>query len=350
VGANSKIEWTHHTFNPWMGCTKVAAGCEHCYAEALTKRTGLVKWGPSGTREVTSERYWLQPLKWNREAEVAGERRRVFCASLADVFEDWTQPIAVGDGYLELDDVRRELFALIDDTPQLDWLLLTKRPENIRRMMVEHCLQKVPGHVRQNEGDGYKIRRRENVWLGTSIAEQQDADRNIPELLKCRDLASVLFLSCEPLLGPVDLTPWLVCACKPTGECCDLCLTGGPQWVIVGGESGPGARPMHPAWAWNLRNQCNAAEVPFFFKQWGEWLPLDSYRFEVHGSDFDRHPTAMMLPNGLRDDEVTREACFAAQSLPTSFARVGKKAAGRELDGRTWDELPAADQISLPNR
>jgi protein gp37 len=220
MGANSKIEWTDHTFNTHIGCAKVHEGCAHCYAEAFSKRTGNVKWGPEGTRVKTSAAYWRQPLKWNRLAEAAGERRRVFCASLADVFEDYRLPILDHYGrqvFLEgktydarnlyglgidggrqatLDDLRRDLFALIDATPWLDWLLLTKRPENVRRMW-DYSRKLKNGRVSQNEGDNIDVFR-PNVWLGTSVSDQETTDRMVPELLRCRDLVPVLFVSAEP--------------------------------------------------------------------------------------------------------------------------------------------------------
>lgn len=309
MAENSKIEWTHHTFNPWRGCTKVSAGCANCYAESLSKRNPatLGIWGDNGTRVVAAESYWKQPLKWNREAEracfICGDqavqcecgnktRPRVFCASLADVFED--RP--------ELIDPRHRLMQLIESTLNLDWLLLTKRPENIGDMLPVKWF-----------GDGLPS----NLWIGTSVENQEQADRRIPELLKIP--ARVRFLSCEPLLGPVDLSPWM----NYESEVDDLGLTCAGfdpdfHWVIVGGESGSNARPMHPDWARSLRDQCQAAGVPFFFKQWGEFLS---------GSEVDIcHPLTGKPP--------------AAEFDGVRFVRVGKKAAGRLLDGREWNEVP----------
>ena len=175
MAENSAIEWTHHTFNPVLGCQKVGPGCDHCYAEGWAKRSGLVTWGPGETRRVTSDAYWRQPLKWDREAKAAGERRRVFCASLADVFDN-----AWPDG------VRDRLWALIKATPNLDWMLLTKRPGNIAKMLPDDW------------GGGYR-----NVWLGCTVVNQEEADRDIPKLLAVP--AAVRFLSMEPLLGPVEI-------------------------------------------------------------------------------------------------------------------------------------------------
>jgi protein gp37 len=262
MGKDSKIEWTDHTFNPWIGCSKVSPGCQHCYAETLMdKRMGRVQWGPNGTRERSSETYWRQPFKWNREAGNAGVRQRVFCASLADVFED--RP--------ELRPWRTDLFAMIQHTPHLDWLLLTKRPENVIEMVVW-------------DAPGCKLP--ENVWIGSSVENQEQADKRIPELLRVP--ARVRFLSMEPLLGSVDLpTPHVLgmhhymttghqvlfgSALGQRAECvqCRKVWTGvGVDWIIVGGESGRNARPMHPDWARGIRDQCQAAGVPFFMKQMG---------------------------------------------------------------------------------
>jgi protein gp37 len=320
MAENTAIEWCHATFNPWR-CTKVSPGCAHCYAETLSKRNPatLGIWGDGGTRVVAAESYWRQPLKWDRQAALAYQswqyaiqtarseydwvdayvRPRVFCASLADVFEDRPELVAP----------RERLFKLITDTPNLDWLLLTKRPENVLRLTHAAWCKPVPGHVSQNEGDGRHWHWPRNVWLGVSVEDQQrkarvDVLRQIP--------ATVRFLSVEPLLediGAIDLS--------------------GIHWMIVGGESGPGARPMHPMWVRSLRDQCQAAGVPFFFKQWGEYAPLGP----VSGLDPDHH-----YPG--RDKRVSVRSGVPMDE-PTSMFRVGKKVAGRVLDGKVWDEFPA---------
>ncbi len=257
MGENSAIGWTDHTFNPWIGCSKVAAGCTNCYAEAFSKRTGRARWGDGGTRVVTSDANWKQPIKWNRAAEKEGRRRRVFCASLADVFEDWGGPILNhrgvqlgndGNGQpLTMDDIRVRLFGLIDDTPRLDWLLLTKRPENIPKMWPWDELKKPTTESRRFVVQ----KRRNNVWLLTSVATQADVDRNAPLLLECRHLSPVLGLSCEPLLETIDLKEYI----------------GELDWIIVGGESGPKRRMIGP-WAiqW-VANQCRSANKPCYVKQ-----------------------------------------------------------------------------------
>lgn len=281
MAEQTSIEWCDHTFNPWTGCTKVSPGCRNCYAETLRARFGHDdEWGPNGVRTRTSESYWRQPLKWDRAAAEAGVRRRVFCASLADVFED--RP--------ELDEWRSDLWELIQATPNLDWLLLTKRPEHIPLLAsgLLRCTlcSEPPTHpfnLRCTCGEARITQLLpSNVWVGTSVESQNVAKR--VDFLRAVP-AHVRFLSCEPLLGPIDFGPEGL---------------AGIGWVIVGGESGPNARPMHPEWVRSIRDQCVAAGVPFLFKQWGE---------------YDE--------NGVK---------------------VGKKKAGRIVDGRVWDEYPRGTQ------
>lgn len=291
---DSKIEWTHHTFNPWIGCQKVSPGCQHCYAEALMdRRYQKAKWGPQGTRKRTSPAYWRQPLAWNRQAAAEGRLHRVFCASLADVFEDRS----------ELEPWRRDLLILMEETPYLSWLLLTKRPENIMPMV-----EKASGM--QNAQFWFEAMHR-RVWIGTSVENQAAADERIPHLLNVP--AKIHFLSCEPLLGPIDL--WGAHYKNPYGGMTGAVTRwpGGVDWVIAGGESGPHARPMHPGWVRSLRDQCQAAGVPFLFKQWGEYASVS----EVEGAG--AHHT-------FEDGATVR--------------RVGKHNAGRTLDGCEWNEFP----------
>ncbi|WP_296639330.1 DUF5131 family protein [Roseinatronobacter sp.] len=179
MGENTKIEWATHTFNPWWGCTKVSEACKNCYAETWAKRVGQTVWGPKQQRRLMSDQHWKQPLKWDRDAVASGIRPRVFCASIADVFEDRD----------ELHVHRTRLFDLIEQTPQLDWLLLTKRPQNVARM------------ARWND------RWPDNVWLGTTVELQSRAEELLPYL---EDIpARVRFISAEPLLGPLSIKKWL---------------------------------------------------------------------------------------------------------------------------------------------
>jgi protein gp37 len=257
MGKGTSIEWTDHTFNPWWGCARVSPGCEHCYAEAFSKRIGLKVWGANSDRRFFGDEHWDEPGKWNRQAEKAGRRRRVFCASMADVFEDRR----------DLDVHRDRLWRLIEATPWLDWLLLTKRPEN-------HEL--VP--LAWQTGS----RRPTNVWLGTTAENQEYADRRIPELLSA-PWPAVRFVSYEPALGAAEFRKWLTTH-KPierfeafTSEAKAAYLVPptelvvrGIDWVIVGGESGPGARPFDVAWARSTIEQCRQAGVACFVKQLGK--------------------------------------------------------------------------------
>jgi protein gp37 len=243
MGEVTEIAWTHSTFNPWIGCTKVSEGCKHCYAEAQDRRWGHNRWGPTAARERTSESYWKQPLRWDREAKAAGVRRRVFCASLADVFDDHES--IKGEW-------RFELLDLILSTPNLDWLLLTKRPENILRFWPS-LWERHP---------------RPNVWLGTTVENQGQAVKRTQELFRVP--AAVRFLSMEPLLGPVDLG---LHPMKTVGP--HTFKTSHIDWVIVGGESGPGARPFAIEWARSIRDQCAAAGVACFVKQLGAVPVID---------------------------------------------------------------------------
>lgn len=280
---NSHIEWTDHTFNPWIGCTKVSPGCQHCYAEVYGNRFG-VRWGPQGERRRTSEDYWSKPRAWNRRAAKTGKPETVFCASLADWAED--RP--------ELIPWRNDFFALTEETQNLIYLMLTKRPENIRQFWPWLWSE-----------------RRANVWFGTSVESQNEGNKRVIDLLY--SVHGPKFLSCEPLLGPVDLTSLPAMR----GNIYDA-LTGrewtedrkhsvgfGPsiKWVICGGESGPNARPTHPDWVRSLRDQCAEAGVPFFFKQWGAWSPC-----EVNGAE--------------------------------TMIKIGKKLGGRLLDGVLHDAKP----------
>jgi len=301
MGEGTKIEWTTDTFNHVIGCVEVSPGCDHCYARTLaTGRMGLDVWGPCKPRKRTMPAYWKRPLAWNKAAGKAGTRRFVFCASMADVFEEGTAKYDPDDGKepeVSLDAVRAELFALIRATPNLTWQLLTKRPGNILRMTDN--LRALPS----------------NVWLGFSAESQFWWDARIRDVRKIRNAGwkGVVFTSAEPLLGPIDLADGV-----------DLV-----DWVIAGGESGHHARPMETDWVRSLRDQCTTAGVAFFFKQWGEFLPVSQDPKDV----MERGP-------GVSNFDASKpEKPFDV------WHRVGKKEAGRFLDGRTWDELPDAEAV-----
>jgi protein gp37 len=318
MAENSKIEWTHHTFNPWIGCTKVHTGCTHCYAEEMMDhRYGKVQWGANGTRVRTSDANWRKPIAWNKAAAKAGERHRVFCASLADVFEDWRGPVLLPNVFevtppYTLDDARKALFALIDATPHLDWLLLTKRPENVRRMwpFLDGNTTGVAWEFDGISGRSHKWRR--NVWLGTSISDQATADAAVPKLLDCRNLCPVLFLSAEPLVGPV----------KNINEFCTSSdgfaydQERGPihrddggrgvDWVIVGGESGAGARRCEVEWTRRIVKDCESIGVPVFVKQMGGFVvDRNDAGFEMDADNLRAWPEPRDVRhhiNGFRED------------------------------------------------
>ena len=236
MGKDTAIGWTDHTYNPWWGCTRVSPGCARCYAETFAKRTGHAVWGQNAPRRTFGDKHWLEPLKWNRDAEAAGRPALVFCASMADVFED----------HPEVVEERERLWRLIGQTQHLRWLLLTKRPENVLGMVPWFWLPP----------EGAKVTHwPDNVWVGTTVEDQQRAAERLDHLAFIP--APVRFLSCEPLLGPVDLTPWIASV----------------DWIIAGGESGARHRPLNLDHARALRDQADAAGVPFFLKQIGGQYP-----------------------------------------------------------------------------
>lgn len=317
MGEQTAIEWVRntdgskgHTFNPWVGCARVSPGCSFCYAATQDERwSGGIHWGKSAPRRITSDANWRKPLKWNRDAEAAGRRDRVFCASLADVFEDRD----------DLIEPRTRLFRLIQQTPHLDWLLLTKRTENMARMLPWTLGEGLGGEINNVGGDD---RPWPNIWLGTTVEDQQRADERIPALVGIP--AAIRFLSCEPLVGPVDIHGALPY------------MSALPDWVICGGESGGRkARPMHPDWAREIRDQCAQAGIQFHFKQWGSWAP-----------DHEA-PELTMTPDGtLREvDELVYTPAGDCWDLSTggvaiSYKGQSGKSGGRLLDYRQHDDVP----------
>lgn len=331
------IEWCDETWNPTTGCTKVSDGCDHCYAERVTERFH----GPGAFERVVLHPERLsKPLHWRRP-------RRVFVDSMSDLFHD-----QVPDEFIA------RVFAVMAATPQHTYQMLTKRHGRMRSLLTDadafaEQVARAAGRLVENGDDAFESVLwgswpLPNVWLGVSVEDQKRADLRIPALLDTP--AAVRFLSCEPLLGPVDLSRWmgaLVCGCGVppegapgwSGGCCAECMQperSDIDWLIVGGESGADARPMHPEWARSLRDQCQAAEVPFFFKQWGEWA-----RDSAKPRPKDRR-TLALHPAGMT--ALTRDNPFDPfeRGHPhwTALRRVGKEAAGRELDGRIHDEFP----------
>lgn len=296
---NTKIEWAHHTFNPWIGCQKISPACDHCYAATRAKRVGEPElW--EGERRRTTPDNWRQPLKWDRDAAARGVRERVFCASLADVFDNVVP-----------DEWRHDLWELIAKCRNLDWLLLTKRIGNARYMLP----------VTESGRPGYRPWTERwpwsNVWIGSTFENQFVYDRDIEKLLALP--ARVRFASIEPMLGPIQLglKGTLPGATFPGYQMVHERL----HWVIAGGESGGKARPSNPEWFRALRDECVEVGTPFLFKQWGEWgVEISPPVWETH-----RWP-------------ITPDERYGG----VWSYRVGKKRAGRHLDGRLWDDVPVA--------
>lgn len=284
MSGTTGIEWTDATWNPVTGCTKVSAGCDHCYAETFAERwrgTPGHYFEKGFDVQLRPDKLDL-PLKWRKP-------RRIFVNSMSDLFHD-----DVPDDYIA------QVWAMMERTPQHTYQVLTKRHARMRSLLNSEAFKELfCSKVFWTHEGPWPL---PNVWLGVSTENQQWADIRIPALLDTP--AAVRFISAEPLLGPIYLPfKW---------------TTGQPRidWVIAGGESGRGARPMHPDWPRVLRDICSSADIPFLFKQWGEFRPAPSY-------------VPRPSPAWQRDFEKW------------GMTRVGKKAAGRELDGRTWDEYPA---------
>lgn len=350
MGTQTKIEWTDATWNPILGCSRVSEGCRNCYAETIAGRFGggketvysglthIVNGRAVWTGQIKETKKLLEPLSWRTP-------KRVFVNSMSDLFHENVT-----------DEMRDRIFAVMALTPKHTYQILTKRPERMLayfsglsddpdavRRAVEVCnfahttLRRAP---RDTEFDALTAIATglPNVWLGVSVEGQEAADKRIPLLLQTP--AVVRFISAEPLLGPVSLEE--LPSASGIGRYLDALSTAGVDpgaliptkldWVICGGESGPGARPMHPDWARSLRDQCQSAGVPFFFKQHGEWLSLVDYDPFVHGADTSRYTHQFAWKAGAQN----------ADELPISSYRVGKKAAGALLDGREWKQFPEA--------
>lgn len=304
---DTKISWCDHTFNPWIGCTKVSPACDNCYAEQIASRFKMAAWG-NHKRVLTSEKYWEQPLRWNKQSKskhnawsrfkeqypglsdeqliskgfIKPVKPKVFCGSMCDIFDN-SVPFAW----------RLHLFTLIQNTPYLDWQLLTKRIGNSQKM-----LDDIMRFHKINEP-------LDNVWLGITICNQKEADRDIPKLLNIP--VTKRFLSIEPMLGAIDISAYIK----------------NIDWVIVGGESGRKARPMHPDWVRGVRDQCCEACIPFFFKQWGEWLDRD----DIH-------------KRGMIPHYETAVHEFSNKDNYSVMFRIGTKKSGCLLDGIEYKEVP----------
>ena len=308
---NSTIEWTDHTFNIAEGCVKVSEGCKNCYAEARNKRWANDNWGVGSRRMMRSENYWHQPIAWDADAAAKGIKYKVFCSSLCDVFEQHDDLVAP----------RFRLFELMASTPHLIWQLLTKRPENIRNEIANAYKHFVHAEAHKIAvalwiQDWLNGDVPDNVWIGTTVENQKAFDSRLPWLLNVP--AKVRFLSCEPLIGAVDLAK--------------NSYIEGVDWVIVGGESGRNARPMNPLWVKGIKEACELHDVPFFFKQWGEFAPAvvpanysgDNLYVSCNITGAYRKYTNLVLYTG--GERV--------------MAKVGKGKAGRALDGREYSFFP----------
>lgn len=331
MAESTAISWCDHTFNPWIGCTKVSVGdkgaCEGCYAEVSSPSRALkVLWGDH-PRHRTSASYWNQPLAWDRKAARDGVRRFVFCASLADVFDNQVDP-----------EWRRELFDLIRATPNLVWLLLTKRPQNIVKLFADT----LPPTADKRDA-ALRAAWPPNAAPMCTAVTQAEADRDIPYLVRAKAVLGPAFIgvSMEPLMEGVDLSQWLW-TFKPCADCpCpdpavsregyEACcrdpelIASEIDWVITGGGTDQGAwkaPPANPAWFRDIHNQCDAVGVAFHHKQNGEWLARPEL---IDGGG----PSVHRFPDGVWMD------------------RVGKRAAGRLLDGVQHDARPAVSAIGV---
>lgn len=353
MSTNSSIEWTEVTWNPSTGCDRVSPGCDNCYALTLAKRLkgmGSPKYQRDGDPRTSGPGFGVSvhddsltlPLGWRKPA-------RIFVNSMSDLFHE-----AVSDEFVA------EVFAVMAMAPQHTFQLLTKRHGRMRSLLASDRFATL---VRNRVSKRSVYYRQPplplaNVWLGVSVESQKWADIRVPALLETP--ASVRWLSCEPLLGPVDLTRFL--CMRPVGEdlnwaplspaAAEACGISALHWVVAGGESGSGARPMHPDWARQLRDQCTAAAIPFFFKQHGEWFPIGPlYDQDEEGDSEEAHWDAVDIEVMDRKRVVELESTghVAGGYQPGDprtwlMGRLGKKAAGRVLDGRTWDEYP--EQVS----
>ena len=312
------IAWTDATFNPVRGCRKLSAGCAHCYAAELSRvNPGVLgTWGANGQRVISPDGWEARFDAWEKKAAKAGKPMRVFVNSMWDPGEGPDVNGKEGrDGpRAEYLPVLLKLVQIARRCPHLRLQMLTKRPWNLVAWW-----RKREWYM-MDDATGKTVVWPANLWIGASTEDQASADERIPWLLQLP--AAVRFLSVEPMLGPVDLAGWAIDAegSYPLDRL---------AWVITGGESGTGARPIHPQWARDLRDQCAAAGVPFFFKQWGEWGPLSVSEFV----------NTAIAGHALREYDGDRWG--DAEGGAWSMFRIGKNATGRTLDGKVWDEFPA---------
>lgn len=372
------ISWCDSTFNPWIGCTKVSPACDHCYAERdMAIRRKRVEWGAGKPRSRTSAANWKLPERWNRECfyqcavcgfrgtgsdlEKAGcgqhernslnipmfsgepARRRVFCASLAD----WLDNEVPIEWLIDLLDLVRR-------TPKLDWLLLTKRIGNWNKRLIQ-ANEYAEGETASTIHDWLLGTPPKNVWIGSTMVDDEELARDAHKLIQVP--AAVRFISAEPMLGPMHIPTEFIRPIEGTSQHGQRFI----DWVVAGGESGPKARPWHPRWAKSLRDQCQAAGVPFHWKQHGEWAPICQVPEKVidgiyrsnrrapadrdQGAYDELYGRTCTVPTTcMWEDGSTRAArdpmAFLQGKGATTIYRVSKRVAGRALDGREWSEFP----------
>jgi protein gp37 len=315
---DTTILWCHKTFNGWIGCQKVSPACDNRYAENLAHRFHPETFGAHGKRYRTSEANWKQPLRWNRQAKKEGRRYRVFCGSLCDVFDSAVDP-----------QWRSDLLDLIDRTPNLTWLLLTKRIGNVERLLND-LLVSEPNTARWRFLNQWLSGKPpENVRLGITVCNQPEADRDIIKLLQIP--AEGYFVSLEPLLGAIDLTRLSLVSGELNALTRDSARSWRSiDWVIVGGK----ARPLHPEWVRSIRDQCQAAGVPFHFKQWGRYAPCDEteWREWKSGNNFFKMDIAGNIGKVSPNNYLYEDGCMQIVSKTDYDYRM--------LDGNEYLEFP----------
>lgn len=345
----TKIEWAEETWSPITGCTKISEGCKNCYAERMAKRLANIEgsgYDKDDPFKVTYHPERLdQPLKWKKP-------RRIFVCSMGDLFHEDVP-------FWKVD----EVFAIMQKADHHIYMVLTKRPRRMHKYFTEwlegeNRFINLEGAYRDMKIDPPRVTcfPFHNVWLGVTVENQAAADERIPWLLKTP--AEVRFVSVEPMLGPVNLEPYL--QYPPMTENYKMTFGlnefKGLDWVICGGESGPHARPMHPDWARGLRDQCQVAGVPFFFKQWGEWGidPQEGIHWQYslnnleNGIDYSEHYGKLEWWTCASSTEKKKRGnrtpvAYDQEGNATVLKRVGKKAAGRLLDWREWNEWPEVE-------
>ena len=309
----TKIQWATDSWNPITGCSKISDGCKNCYAERMAKRLagryGYPKDNPFKPGTIHADKI-QHPPKWG------GGGKKIFVCSMGDLFHDDVPTYKTFGTIFDAAYMSGYGKFMVPRKPDY-YLFLTKRPENMLKI-VNYYLQRYGGSMP------------ENCWFGVTAENQEQADKRIPTLLQIP--AAVRFVSVEPMLGSISILKWAE-RNRESDDTSDIMIPG-LHWVICGGETGPGARPMHPDWVRSLRDQCQAAGVPFFFKQWGEWITA-SFSNGHYDQDMGRNNAFWVDYQG-----VMHKPSSNGLKNPIAMFKVGKKSAGRLLDGREWSEYP----------